>query len=399
MALGAAAFFAYQSHQQIRDRRTAVRSFETTARDATDALDAAHAGQRAYVALNQDPGDWFPRVVTYLQTASASIDSLRASAQSTTARPALLDASAAMTELGNLDRRMRTALGAEDAQAAVEVVFVDAADAVSKAVSNIDTAREAELQAADAFERARERAAASGLAGAGVFAALALAVLAMAPRGGGEAHAGIDTESDEIDAGPAEGSGRLSLALDVRAAADPKPAPPEPVAADGGSLQALLSAADVCTALGRVREAGEIRALLQRAADGMHARGLIVWLGSARGAALRPVLAHGYSDQTLLKIPSIPRDADNATASAYRLGEMQVVKSREDGAQGAVVAPLLVADGCIGALTAEVRGQGEQSEVVRAVAAIVAAQLAGILQGAVADAAGAAEGAREAAGG
>ena len=42
-------------------------------------------------------------------------------------------------------------------------------------------------------------------------------------------------------------------------------------------------------------------------------------------------------------------------------------------------APLLSADGCIGALTAEIREQGEESETTRALSLILASQLAGVL--------------------
>ena len=63
----------------------------------------------------------------------------------------------------------------------------------------------------------------------------------------------------------------------------------------------------------------------------------------------------------------------------FLLGHVQIVKSRPGAAQGAVVAPLLVADGCIGALTAEIRDRAEESATTRALAQILAAQLAGVL--------------------
>jgi GAF domain-containing protein len=44
-----------------------------------------------------------------------------------------------------------------------------------------------------------------------------------------------------------------------------------------------------------------------------------------------------------------------------------------------VVAPILAADGCIGALSAEIRDGGETSDSVQALAVIFAAQLAGVL--------------------
>src|ERR1051325_12248561 len=54
-----------------------------------------------------------------------------------------------------------------------------------------------------------------------------------------------------------------------------------------------------------------------------------------------------------------------AAAAAYRTGEMQIVSSRP-GFRGAVVAPILRADGCVGALSAEIQDGGEISEGVQA---------------------------------
>ena len=111
----------------------------------------------------------------------------------------------------------------------------------------------------------------------------------------------------------------------------------------------------------------------------MDATGLIVWLGNASGADLRPVLAHGYSAQVLARMPTVPRSADNAAAAAYRTGVLQIVLARPGTSAGAIVAPLLSPEGCIGALSAEIAGGGEASDSVQALAAIFAAQLAGVL--------------------
>jgi len=58
---------------------------------------------------------------------------------------------------------------------------------------------------------------------------------------------------------------------------------------------------------------------------------------------------------------------------------MQIVLSRPGSASGAIVAPILAADGCIGVLSAEILGGGEASENVQALATIFAAHLATIL--------------------
>jgi hypothetical protein len=94
----------------------------------------------------------------------------------------------------------------------------------------------------------------------------------------------------------------------------------------------LAAIANICTGFGRVRETAQLSGLLEQAADTMNARGLIVWLGNSSGADLRPVLAHGYSDSTLERIPSVARSADNAAAAAYRSGELQIVKLIKNGA-------------------------------------------------------------------
>jgi hypothetical protein len=92
------------------------------------------------------------------------------------------------------------------------------------------------------------------------------------------------------------------------------------------------------------------------------------------------VLAHGYSPQVLARMPSVPRSADNAAAAAYRTGTTQIVAaSPRTSAAGAIIAPLIGPTGCVGAISAEIRGGGETSESVQALAALIAAQLAGVL--------------------
>lgn len=126
IALGAAAFFTVTVQQQTDHRRTALRAFESTARDAADALDDVQAGQQAYVAVGQDASEWVAKVATYLQTATTSIDTLRSTAQSATAGPVLLDASTSLTQLATIDRTVREHIASEDTQSAADVVFSEA---------------------------------------------------------------------------------------------------------------------------------------------------------------------------------------------------------------------------------------------------------------------------------
>lgn len=394
IALGAAAFFTFDTQQQIDNRRSALRSFESTARDAADALDDAQAGQQAYVAKGQEPREWLPKVATFLQTASSNIDSLRSSAQSQASGPALLDASTAMTVIGNVDRRVRQQLSDDDVQGAADVVFSEGADAISSAVSNVGTAIAAEQQAGDAFESWQRRIQIYALGGAAGFVAIILAILGLAKPATART-----SDDDEESEAPEPASGSFAAhaheaVFDKGAIAPPAVSP----ATAAPSSHALAAIATICTGFGRVREAAQLKDLLEQAAETMNARGLIVWLGNSSGADLRPVLAHGYSDSTLARIPTVARSADNAAAAAYRSGELQIVKSRPGSSQGAIVAPLLSADGCIGALTAEIRDQGEESETTRALSLILASQLAGVLASAAENPATTSSEARTAAG-
>jgi hypothetical protein len=118
--------------------------------------------------------------------------------------------------------------------------------------------------------------------------------------------------------------------------------------------------------------------LLQRAAGELDAVGLIVWTWDAKEAGLVPMLAHGYSEQLLAQFSSVRRDADNATAAAFRSTQTCIVRS-SDAASGAVVVPMMTPAGCVGVLAVELPRGAEQREPVRELAASVAAQFAELL--------------------
>ena len=149
----------------------------------------------------------------------------------------------------------------------------------------------------------------------------------------------------------------------------------------------LRAAADVCVEIGRATTAAELTKLLSRTADIVDATGMVVWLGDYTGGDLRLVLAHGYSESVISRMATIPRAADNAAAAAYRTGKLQIVLKRPGSANGALAAPLLTAERCIGALTAEIQSGSEVSEAVQAITTLVAAQLTGIVAASLAAAA------------
>lgn len=143
----------------------------------------------------------------------------------------------------------------------------------------------------------------------------------------------------------------------------------------------FLAAAHLCTELGRVEHTNEVQPLLQEAARILGAIGLIVWVWDEVAAELSPALAHGYSDRVLAQLPTVRRDADNATAAAFRSAQTCAIKGSAQ-ASGALVVPLLTPAGCAGVLAFELPHGSEQARSVHAVATMFAAQLAQWLGGA-----------------
>jgi hypothetical protein len=377
IALGAAAFFIIQSEKQIAEVRATVRAFDVHAREATDGLADLRASQQAYVAAGQGVAFWMPRVATTLDTVTSTIASLRQAAKSAEARSALDEAWRTVAEFGAIDRRARNYIKTEQQLMAADVVFTEGGETALTAARQVESARVAEHQALDASEAARRTQQALAMAAAAALAALLIMLLVPAAR----------LEAPSTDSLASPGSGWLTEAARSAGApasfgneplprASPSDAPSVPSRPAGPVLKA---AAQLCTDFGRVSDLDELRGLVARAADVMDASGLVVWLGDAAGGDLRPVIAHGYSNQVLARTPAVPRSADNAAAAAYRVGQLQIVLARPGSASGAVAAPLLSSEGCIGTLSAEIRGGGETSDSVQALATIFAAQLAGVI--------------------
>jgi hypothetical protein len=122
----------------------------------------------------------------------------------------------------------------------------------------------------------------------------------------------------------------------------------------------------------------DAKRLLSRAAKQLEAVGLVVWTWDARSAELVPRFVHGYSDQVVAQLPAVRRDADNATAAAFRSSKTCVVRGG-DGANGALVVPLMTASGCVGVFAVELARGAEQREPVRALTSSLAAQFADVL--------------------
>jgi hypothetical protein len=137
----------------------------------------------------------------------------------------------------------------------------------------------------------------------------------------------------------------------------------------------LEAVAALCTELGRAVGRDRVLTLLEYSARALDATGLIVWLWAESADGLRPVLVHGYSEQVLAHLPTVRRDADNATAEAFRTARACEV-SPSAHATGALVVPLLIPEGCAGVLAVELQPGVEAPGSVRALATLLAAALA-----------------------
>jgi hypothetical protein len=357
IAIAAAAVFIARSEQQLALLHADGRAFDLRAREVTDALSDLRSAQQAYVAAGQGVTFWMPKVAQTADAIATAVATLRTGGTSTGARSAIDQAVATLAQFAEVDTRARDYLKAGQVLMAGDVIFTEGDQTAAAAARQIEAARLAEHQALDASEAQVRKQEAAALAAAGGVAAIVVLLLGFA--------GGTTNEKNQP----------LTIAPSAAPVRQPEPYP----SVSRAVSPVLKTAAQLCTDFACMRDVQDLQQLLARASDVMDAAGLVVWLGNADGAELQPVLSHGYSDTTRARLPNLPRAANNAAAAAYRSGDLQIVLSRPGGAKGAIVAPILGSHGCIGALSAEIRGGGEASESVQALAAIVAAQLAGVL--------------------
>ena len=154
--------------------------------------------------------------------------------------------------------------------------------------------------------------------------------------------------------------------------------PPEPpMMAPAASEPDLLDIARLCTEISRAETSTDVQPLLHEAAQLLEATGLIVWLWDSAVARLKAALVHGYSATVVAQLPMVGRDANNATAAAFRSAEMRTI-SDSRSSTSALVVPLLTSAGCAGVLAIELQSGREQTASVIALATILAAQLSHI---------------------
>jgi hypothetical protein len=307
------------------------------------------AAQEAYVAPGQPDAPWLLKVGELIQQLTDVSAAIRPSLRSTEAAGHLDSLAGSMQALVQIDGRIRLNLQNGQDLSASDLIFTGARETITSMVTT--------LRALDADERASieaERAALGQQAWmlrivvGGVWA-LGLALLLRGTR---------PPQAAQVPAAPVVATAALAAAAPIAVAVD------------------LEAAAAVCTDISRVTTAAALPDLLARAAVVLDAAGIIVWMGA--GEELFAVTAHGYDPKILARLGPIGRQADNATAAAWRTGELGTV-SGDMMSNGAVVAPMFGVDSCIGVLAAEIRHGREADPSTRAVTAMFAAQLATIV--------------------
>lgn len=418
IGFAAAAFFVLYSEQQLTERRGALTAFDVVARETSASFANLKTAQQGYVAPGQGNGQWMARVDTSMKTLGDRLEELRRVAAAAESRKTLEDVASTLSDLRAIDKRVRQYLSTDQPLMASDVIFSEGGETAVIASRQVEAARQAEYAAFGSDESGVRQRQVYATSGAVALAALVIAALMLlpspamaqggvstspvAPRGELDAYARASGQREEGSSAQA-GAGVLAAKPTHRTSSPSTDLPAQTAQArveeTGNEIELasrssdtrvssdlpreivpiLTATADLCTELSRIRDVEEFRHLLERAAEVLDASGIVVWVGAPGAASLRPVLAYGYSPHALARMPRVPRTGDNAAAAAFRTGKLQIVLSRPGASSGALAAPMLTSNGCIGALTAEIKNGGETSDGVQALASIFASQLAGVL--------------------
>ena len=349
-ATGAAASSIFSIEPRAAADRGELQAVRERVQAILVSISELRADQRSYVAVGQGHQFWTERVTNRLVGVEAKVQDLRSAVRSAAAAAAIGAAAVALDNFRKLDARAQQYVSLGQNLIASDLIFSDGVEMTSTAAAQIDTALTQELQAREQSLAALRRQ--QGWVAAGAGGVLLLVMLLLTP----------------LPAPSLRGS-RSDQPKDVHLPLETPPMVDLPPVPD------LEGAARLCTEFGRVMETREVPPLLARAAEILDATGLVVWVSNRAGVELRPVLSHGYPEKVVAQMRSIPRDAQNAAALAFRSGQARVVAGT-DMATGALVVPLMTPAGCVGVLAAELRHRSEQRESTRALATILAAQLA-----------------------
>jgi CHASE3 domain sensor protein len=365
VASSVAAYLVWTGESLAGRDLNASRQFEHAAFAVEQNVLDLRSAQQAYVAAGQGDEFWISKAATAAIAVRAALDALRAQATSPEAQSIIDNASSALEDFGQMDRRAREYTRNNQKLLASDLIFTDGLETTGVVVESIDRARAAEIQARDTALASTRRAELIAIGAAGAVGLVAIMLLV--PRRQDPLR-GAATKRETGPPAPLD-------AFDLRPAVEPVPqTKPDTTAAHPASLD-LGAVASLCTDLARVVDTQALPAILAQAATVLDAPGIVLWIADPDGHELSPIITHGYSPQMLTRLGTILRDAENVTASAFRTSLVQIVDA-DAVSNGAIAAPLVTPAGCVGVMAAEVRHEGEKDSGKLAAATNVAAQLA-----------------------
>ncbi|MEO8070058.1 MAG: hypothetical protein ABI652_01540 [Acidobacteriota bacterium] len=387
-----ATFQNFRFDKSFAQDRAAAISVERQLGSMEVAVADVRAAETGYLAAGQGPEAWMRRATELFETLSTTMSSLRSATVDADARMHYDAAETALNALVAIDKRARDNVRSDQRFIASDLVFVDGVDASKRLTDEIAAARTAESAAAadrltqQTRTRTGMNALALGLVTIFGFISSRLAMKVTRPAPASEAATMAQMLRDLPPAvKTATPGGRLTPSVPNTAATGSLPAaapllassvpptPPSLTALPPASLVNLPEAADLCIDLARVVDERDMPALLERAANVLEAKGVIVWIADRAGQKLRPSLTHGYPDKVIVRLGMLDVDSDNVTSLAFRSMQTQTMNGG-GGNAGAVAIPLMTSTGCAGVLAAEIRDSRPAGEMI-AVARIIAAQL------------------------
>ena len=381
--VAAAAYVVWKKESEGTAAAAAARAFAERAHATSRALleiKSAHAG---YVAAGQGEDYWIAKVEALIGSTRELLGTLRSAALSANARGDLAVAEDALDDFEQMDRRARDYSRNGQRLLASDLVFSDGIEKMDAAVAAVERARLAEAETALAAINLGRLDALMAGAGAAALGLLLMFVLVPLPAVAVPVAAPVPeaVSLEKPRPAAAESPARRPAPGQPPAVVDrtppARPAPPTPAKPAVPALD-LPGMAALCTDLSRAIDTRALPPALERAAKLLDASGLVIWVADPDGRELLPVMAHGYPQNLVTRLGTIPKDAENVTAAAFRTGLVQTVKA-DAISHGAIAAPLLTPLGPVGVMAAEVLNDGERREATRAAAAIVAAQLATLM--------------------
>ena len=400
VVLGVTAYLFWSSESLARGEAAAAREFQTHAHAVERAVLDLRGAQQGYVAAGQGADFWATKVAAALEGLRGSLAALRVEASVPQAQTQIDSAGSLLRDLAQMDRRARDYAQGGQKLLASDLIFSDGVEMTDAVLAALEEARSAEVMGREASADVIERRQAFALIAAAAAASLVVLLLMPTPETAAPAAIAVPVRSvvvpDDMRRHPAPDVGAepegwspprpiASRQETAHVTAEERPAgeppvvdgvPVKPPAVPAGPTTDFSGVASLCGELARVIDTRALPALLERAAGLLDASGIIIWIADPDGRELNPVFAQGYAPQLVARLGTIPRDAQNATAAAFRTSLLQVV-ANENGFDGAVAAPLVTPGGCVGVMAAELKNGGERQDgTTLAAAAIVAAQLA-----------------------